>query len=528
MELSTISASALLSPAPLVWVGALLSLLLLYMVSRDKRLRSLPPGPKGLPLIGNVSAFSDPDNFYKTAVKWSREYGEIVHVKVGLSRFIFLNSPRVVKALMDKKGSIYSSRPYQPMVFDAYSNGKRYFFMPYGQLWRSVRRVSHAALNLSMSASYTPIQDFESKQTLFELLNTKSDGDFFDAARRYSASVIFTVTYGKRIIAHDDPIKLAVNEVVKHFIVMSEPGRWLVDSFPILTNLPGWMVQNWWKIGQDLHDADSAVYLGLYRDLVDTAKTGDAQDCFVNDFYQADPDKHGIDEETAAYTAGSLLEAGSQSTSDVFITLMLACLLFPDVVKQAQDELDRVIGKDRLPSFDDQSDLPYIRAMIKEVLRWKPILKLGPPHSTTEDDWFEDQFIPKGSTVILSWWAIQHDPDRWPNPDRYDPTRYLDDPFTSAESMNQPDPNARDHFTYGAGRRSCPGIHLAQNSLFILLSRTLWGFNITKSIGPDGKEIEPEVASEEGFQHAQIMRDAWLSAEKEGCKWSRKGKPLSL
>jgi cytochrome P450 len=79
-------------------------------------------------------------------------------------------------------------------------------------------------------------------------------------------------------------------------------------------------------------------------------------------------------------------------------------VLFSEVQKKAQEELDRVVGEDRLPAWEDEENLPYVRGLIKEVLRWRPVNKFGMPHATSEDDWYEGYFIPKGSVTILNWW----------------------------------------------------------------------------------------------------------------------------
>lgn len=126
---------------------------------------------------------------------------------------------------------------------------------------------------------------------------------------------------------------------------------------------------------------------------------------------------------------------------------------------------------------------------------------------------------------------------RWKDPERFDPTRYLDDPLTAAESMSQANADLRDHFTFGAGRRNCPGVHIAHNSLFINIARILWGFNIRKSKDANGDVIEPSTAAQPGFlltpvnfachfeprseNHAKIIEDAWASAQKEGLVWGR-------
>jgi cytochrome P450 len=121
------------------------------------------------------------------------------------------------------------------------------------------------------------------------------------------------------------------------------------------------------------------------------------------------------------------------------------------------------------------------------------------------------------------------DEKRWKKPERFDPTRYLDDNLTAAESMAQPDAELRDHFTFGAGRRNCPGVHIAHNSLFINIARIFWAFDISKSVDANGNVVEPSTAAEPGFlltpakflchfeprskKHAEIVETAWAEAE---------------
>jgi cytochrome P450 len=127
------------------------------------------------------------------------------------------------------------------------------------------------------------------------------------------------------------------------------------------------------------------------------------------------------------------------------------------------------------------------------------------------------------------------DENRWKDPQRFDPSRYLDDPLTEAESMAQADANLRDHFTFGAGRRNCPGVHIAHNSLFINIARLFWAFNIRKSVDENGNDIEPSTAAQPGFlltpvnfpcklevrsdKHAAIIEQTWSEAQKEGLVW---------
>ncbi|KAB2575201.1 Cytochrome P450 monooxygenase yanC [Lasiodiplodia theobromae] len=503
-----------------------------WLLARDSRLKHLPPGPKGLPLIGSMLEMSDIDSMPKRAAEWAREYGEIFHTKVGLEHYIWLSSPQAVKDLMDKRGNIYSSRAHAPMI-NLVSNENRVNFMPYNDKWRKVRNLLHAALNLETSVMYKPVQDFETKSVLWELLHVKDDHEFYNINRRYSASVIMLVTYGRRITSWADPLYDEIFTIIRHFTLASAPGVWIADTVPSLAKyIPSRLLQNWKNIGRKWHEEDAKVYMRLYNDCLEKIKDGTAPDCFIKDIETIGTRKNNVGPELAAYTAGALIEAGSDATTTALNNVILACLLYPEVVEKAHEELDRVVGKDRMPTFDDEPNLPYIRGFAKETLRWRATTKVGTCHATTKDDWYKGYFIPKGAVVVLNWWALHYDTERFEDPDRFDPSRYIDDTLTPAEAMNSPDPMARGHFTFGAGRRYCPGIHVAHNSLFINIARILWAYNIRKSVDANGDVLEPPLNAEPGFlltpvkfpchfeirsqQHADIVEKTWAEAQREG------------
>lgn len=288
------------------------------------------------------------------------------------------------------------------MVRDTVSGGLRQLFMEYGPRWRLLRKYSHALLNAASAVKYQPIQDYESKQLLNDLLE-KPDG-FYQHNRRYSASVIMQMTYGFPLPTWEHPMIKRVFQVLDNFTNASQPGAYIVDSFPSLAQLPEWLFGNWRKVGQKMFEHDSTFYLELWNNLKKETDEGTAPECFCKEFYVNDPSKVGIDDRQAAYTCGGLIEAGAETTGTTLNNALLAMVLHPHVVKKAQAEIDTVIGEDRLPTWDDEKNLPYVRALIKEVLRWRPVNKFGMPHATSEDDWYQGYFIPKGSIIILNWW----------------------------------------------------------------------------------------------------------------------------
>lgn len=369
---------------------------------KDSRRRHLPPGPRGLPFIGNLLSLTDEEAIRDIATTWAKKYGDVFYTKIGGSDWIWLSSPRAVKDLMDKKSAIYSSRPPVPLAQDVASAGRRQLFMQYGPRYRTVRKISHNLLNINIATSYQPIHDLESKQLMVELLDNPDQ--FYDYNRRYSASLIIRIVYGSRIPTWDHPLIPKIYAVLNNMNDISMPGAHIVDTFPSLQYLPEWMVGNWRTYGKKVHAHDAAIYLGLYEDMKKEVAAGTAKPCFCKDFYESDPGTLGIDNLQAAYQVGGLIEAGAETTSASLNNFLLAMTKNPDVVKKAQEELDRVIGPDRLPSFSDEDNLPYIRAIVKENLRMRPPNKVGIAHATTEDDWYEGMFIPKGSQVLINWW----------------------------------------------------------------------------------------------------------------------------
>ena len=337
--------------------------------------------------------------------EWHRKFGDFFYTKIGGTDYVWLSSPRVVKDLMDKKSNIYSSRPPLPMAQDVASAGRRQLFMEYGPRWRGLRKHSHALLNLKSAIKYQPVQDFESKQVLRDLL--ESPEEFYTINRRYSISVIMLVAYGYRVPSFNDPLIKKVYTVLDHLTDMTAPGAYAVDSFPSLAMLPQFLLGNWYTKAKQNFEYDSKVYLELWERLKKEVDAGTARDSFCKQFYLDDPSKNGIDDLLAAYTCGGLIEAGSETTATTINNWILAMTKFPAAQKKAQEEIDRVVGGDRLPTFDDENNLPYIRAMVKEVLRWRPVNKFGMFHSTSDDDWYNGQFIPKGTVAVLNWWYVR-------------------------------------------------------------------------------------------------------------------------
>ncbi|KAJ8086080.1 hypothetical protein PM082_004899 [Marasmius tenuissimus] len=189
--------------------------------------------------------------------------------------------------------------------------------------------------------------------------------------------------------------------------------------------------------------------------------------------------------------AGAINIGGSDTSANLNRFFVLAMVRFPQAQKRAHEELDRVIGSDRLPTFEDEPKLPYITAMVKELIRWTA--PLIPPHTNDVDDVYDGYFIPKGSIVLANNWAILHDPETFPEPENFVPERFLKDDGT----LNPDAPDVMRGFGYG--RRICPGRYFALDFSWIVIASITSIFRFKTAIAADGSEIIPPIELRHGL-----------------------------
>jgi len=194
---------------------------------------------------------------------------------------------------------------------------------------------------------------------------------------------------------------------------------------------------------------------------------------FISNVY-TQKDKLELDDESIAYLGGSFAEAGLNTTSCLLHSFLLACAANPSVVSQAHAEFDRVLP-DRPPVFNDFIELPYLFAIVKETLRWCPVTPLAFPHRAERGDQYKGYKIPAGTLVVPSIWNMHRDPSVFHAPSQFDPSRFFQ---RTSEGKLPPNLSLSEGlYTFGFGRRTCPGQYLALDSLWLAIGNILWTFN---------------------------------------------------
>ncbi|KAK8032225.1 hypothetical protein PG990_001959 [Apiospora arundinis] len=466
--------------------GALAYLALLYpSLHQTLKLRAhraqLPPGPKS-----GKTGVAKPWVYFR---ELSAQYGDVVHVP-GLSSAgptIVLGSARAAWDLLERRGATYSSRPRFVVGGELLSDGMRGLMAPYGDFWRRWRKLLHSGFMQRKSASYRPIQRLESAVLARDLL---VDPEGFRAhLDRYAASVIVLVTYGRRVtdVASDEVVRRNIEAMGRLTSVKKVSSTQVHPS-----NLCPWKAEVLKQRQKDIQ-----LYMELLNDIKDKVARGVPTPCFTTHLLE-EQEALGMSDLELAYTAGSPFGAGIETTSGTLASFFLACVKFGhNFLPRAQEELDRVVGRDRLPTFEDLDELEYIRAIASETFRWRPVAVLGgTPHASTADDVYNGMFIPKGSTIIAPLWTIHLNEKDFPEPHEFKPERFLE---------NRDFPGSLGHTAFGWGRRICPGMHLGAASVNLNIARILWAFHVTPAKDEKGQDIDVDIfAFTDGFNSSPL------------------------
>ncbi|KAH9929348.1 cytochrome P450 [Fomitopsis serialis] len=293
--------------------------------------------------------------------------------------------------------------------------------------------------------------------------------DFAKHVKRYISALIMDSVYGHRVMSSDDPYIHIMDLAMELTTALSPAGGTVVDFFPILKHIPTWLPGMSWK--RKAEDAKIIVMdarLRPYHMARDAVAAGCARPSIISGLIEDAMKQGNLPEEQADIINGCsvLYGAGTDTTKTSLLTFILAMVLHSDVYQKAQDEVDRVIGSDRLPTLADRDDLPYVQCVLKEVYRWNPPVPLGIPHYLTEDDDYQGFDIPGDTGVVANLWSMSHSEEVYGDPDVFRPERFLH----PNEDTDIADPV---NIVFGHGRRICPGRVFADTAIFLAISNIM-------------------------------------------------------
>ena len=451
------------------------SLCLLYLLLHDiltpvhvrflplRKKWRLPTGPPGLPLIGSLYKWRSVRRSpvillpYLTSLA---EYGEMTTLTLGSKTWVLLNTPRVVHEIIAKRSSITHQRPPMPIASGLISQGKRSVLRPTAD-WVEGRRVMHHLLNGSPLQVYSQWQELESVQMLASYLFRPER--WYAHHYRYANSVMHRIVLGEGLEKNTAELE-NLQRVTVEFLTNINAS--VVDFYPQLASLPEFLQfwrKGWERMGQDHYMA----FMSWWAPVKKACEEGTAPPSFVRDILLAKETRYTGNDEEAMYLAMSTISAGSDNTRMPLNTFVMAALCHPEAMSKAREEADAICGgiAGRLPGIGDIPKMPYTCALVKEILRWRPVVPLIPQHQLTRDLEFEGYCFPAGTEFLMNSFPVAHGVD---GPNAFWPDRWMDGHEASI---------TQDLWVFGGGRRICVGYKMAQTQLFVAFVRLLYCFD---------------------------------------------------
>ncbi|KAF8553151.1 cytochrome P450, partial [Imleria badia] len=423
----------------------------------------LPPGPPARWFWENAMPSV---NVARTLADWVTEFGPVITLRQGSHITIVIGRVDAATEIMEKEGSALADRPRSIAAGEMVSQGLQFVLLRSGERLRLYRKAAHTHLQPKAARAYEDLQLETAKDVIMDILNDPKNHQAH--VQRFAASVVLRLVYGESApTSNDDPELARIHQSGRNFMRYMRPGAYLVDVIPLLKWMPGY--------GRELKEFHNFEVL-LYRDHMDRVLSEMTdRSASGNSFMRAlleNTDKHQLSRDEMTYLAGKLYGAGADTSAVVTTNMIMAAACYPEAQKRVQDELDAVIGKDRMPTWEDSESLPQVHAYILETLRWRPVAPIGFAHRATQDIVWRGEYIPAGESVFGCHWAISRDPEAFPDPEKFDPQRWIDDDGRLQNNMTS--------YPFGFGRRVCPGQHVANKSLYINLALLLWSFHIVE------------------------------------------------
>ncbi|KAG2140256.1 cytochrome P450 [Suillus bovinus] len=466
-------------PASLVVIKSL------QWLVRNKQ-NKLPPGPVPLPLLGNVLSINTKEPWL-TYTEWAATYGDLVFVRLLGQEVLVINSQHIAEALLNKRSRIYSDRPYVATV-KPFGWSVNFAFTGYGDEWRLCRRLFHQTFRPNSALKFRPMQLKQAREMIVSLIDDPQH--YRSHFATFSVSVAMSVTYGYQTGLRDDPLVQLVDDALAIGIEVVTPERAiLLKTFPFLLKLPDWCwgssIKREAQASTNLMTETTEVpFRYTKQHMVGNLVHG--QFSMVAENLQR---MERQDEASKLLFEGALKKAAStavmgsyETTTSILMAFALAMVSYPDVQKRAQTEIDLVVGRDRLPTFEDRASLPYVESVLRETLRCQPI---GPivPRATSSDDIYDGYFIPKGTIVLCNIWNISRDEKRYPDASTFIPERFMD----ADGGLTDDDPA---EYVFGFGRRICAGRYAADASVWSAIVTMLATVEFSPAKDDQGKVIE--------------------------------------
>ncbi|XP_040275681.1 cytochrome P450 1A1-like [Bufo bufo] len=441
----------------------------------------LPPGPWGMPILGNILQIGELPHM--TFLKMKEKYGDVFHLKLGIVPVVVVSGLETIKKVLLKQGEQFASRP-KLYTFSLINDGTSLAFSEqFGDAWKLHKKIAKMSLkefskSSRSSSSFSIFEEFMSSQSeaLVETLLKNSEKGYFDPSQDITytaASVICALCYGKHY-SHDDEEFLGIIKLTE--VAQKESGSAApADFIPILRFFPLSGVRtllraidkfnNFTK--KHVEEHFESYEKGHIRDITDAL-------IYLCNRKKVEDKLFTLSDAQIVSTVNDMFGAGYDTISSAVQWSFLYLIKYPEVQEKIHKEIDTLIGAGRFPRFDDRHNLHFTEAFIHEVFRHSSFSPFTIPHCTTTDAVLNGYFIPKNTCILVNLYQVHHDPALWEDPDCFKPERFLDKEGKVDKHI------AQNVIIFGMGIRKCLGEEVSRNELFLMLTIILQRLRLEK------------------------------------------------
>ncbi|XP_053513018.1 cytochrome P450 2U1 isoform X4 [Artibeus jamaicensis] len=502
-----------LLPAPLGLLrldptgGALLLLGLAALLGWSwlRRLRppGIPPGPTPWPVVGNFGFLLLPP--FLRGKSWTnrrgrapglslssmglqvlltdlaRVYGNIYSFFLGHYLVVVLSDFHSVREALVQQAEVFSDRPRVPLI-SMVTKEKGIVFAHYGPVWKQQRKFSHSTLRHfglgKLSLEPKVIEEFKYVKEEMQ----KHGGDPFNPfpiVNSAVSNIICSMCFGKRFDYTNSEFQRMLNFMSRGLEICLDNQLQLVNICSWLYYLPFGPFKELRQIEKDITTFLKKI-IRDHRESLDVENPQDFIDMYLLHVEEEkkNDSNSSFNDDYLFYIIGDLFIAGTDTTTNSLLWCLLYMSLNPDIQDKVHEEIERVIGADRVPSLTDKAQMPYTEATIMEVQRLSTVVPLAIPHMTSEKTVLQGYTIPKGTVIFPNLWSLHRDPAIWEKPDDFDPNRFLDDQGQLIKKET--------FIPFGTGKRVCMGEQLAKMELFLMFVSLMQSF--TFALPKDSKK----------------------------------------
>ncbi|NWW90271.1 CP2K1 protein, partial [Rhynochetos jubatus] len=469
----------------IVPLGLLFVLILLLILKRQHVWTShakenFPPGPRPLPIIGNLHIMNL-KRPYLTMLELSKTYGSVFSIQMGPTKIVVLSGYDTVKEALVNQADAFAGRPKIPVV-EGIGRRNGIIFSD-GENWKVMRRFTLTTLrDFGMGKKAIEDRVVEEYGCLADTIEAQK-GKPLEMTLMLNAAianVITAILLGKRYDYEDPVFKRLVSLVNENIRIFATLSVSLYNMFPVL----GFLLKDHKTFIQNVEEIRDFIQVTFIEHL----KVLDRNDqrSFIDTFLVRQQEENGkangyFHNENLIEVVRNLFVAGMETTSTTLRWGLLLMMKYPEIQKKVQEEIEQVIGSSP-PRIEHRTQMPYTDAVVHEIQRFANILPLNLPHETTADVTLKGYFIPKGTYVIPLLGSVLRDKSQWEKPDKFYPEHFLDSKgkFVKKDAF----------MPFSAGRRICAGETLAKMELFLFFTSLLQSFTFQPPPGVSSSDLD--------------------------------------